>query len=437
MKVVEMTMPTMGESIFECTVLKWLVKEGDHVTEDDMVIEVATDKIDTEIGAAFSGKITKFLVNEGDTATIGNPICLVEVAGEANGQDATPKAEKAAPQPENLNTTEIANEIEEQVDLITTSVKTQTVETDVNSQRFYSPLVLNIANEESIPRSILDTIPGSGKDNRVTKNDILAFVKNREAVQTQAPVVQETPKPIISASLTDEIIEMTRMRKVISERMVASKRTAPHVTSFVEVDMTDVVDWRNKVKNSFQQKNGEKITFTPILIQAIVRAIQKFPMINIQVDGDKIIKKKDINIGMAVALPDGNLIVPIIKNADSYSLVGLTKKVNDLAERARTNQLKPDELTGGTYTISNIGGFGNLAGTPIIVQPQVAIMAFGVILKKPAVVETPAGDFIGIRHKMIISHSYDHRVVDGSLGGLFAKEVADNLENFETEKTSF
>ncbi len=430
-------MPPMGESIFECTILNWLVKEGDFVTEDDMVIEVATDKIDTEIGATVSGKITKFLVNQGDIATIGNPICLVEVAGESNGKDVVSNNQAKTLSSENLNTIEIADQIEEKVELISAEVKSSVVEpgSESSSRRFYSPLVLNIAHEENISREVLDTIRGSGKDNRVTKVDILEFVKNREVTQT--PVVQQSSEPLASAAMTDEIIEMTRMRKVISERMVASKRTAPHVTSFVEVDMTEVVDWRNKVKKSFEQQNGEKITFTPILIQAIVRAIQKFPMINIQVDGGRIIKKKDINIGMAVALPDGNLIVPVIKNADSYSLVGLTKKVNDLAERARNNQLKPDELTGGTYTISNIGGFGNLAGTPIIVQPQVAIMAFGVILKKPAVVETPSGDFIGIRHKMIISHSYDHRVVDGSLGGLFAKEVANNLETFQTEKTSF
>ncbi|MFT6203132.1 MAG: 2-oxoglutarate dehydrogenase E2 component (dihydrolipoamide succinyltransferase) [Spirosomataceae bacterium] len=434
MKIVEMTMPPMGESIFECTVLNWLVKEGDNVTEDDMVIEVATDKIDTEIGSSMSGKITKFLVQEGDVAIVGKPICLVEVAGNAkNGQEQ--KDDKVNPV-DNFKSTEIAKDIEEQVGLITTSVNENKKSTD-ESQRFYSPLVLNIANEENISRQVLDTVTGSGKDGRVTKNDILNFVQSQNIVSTPTPKVIEVAKPVTSVALSDEIIEMTRMRKVIAERMVSSKRTAPHVTSFVEVDMTEVVEWRNKVKSSFQKKNGEKITFTPILIQAIVQAIQKFPMINIQVDGDSIIKKKDINIGMAVALPDGNLIVPIIKNADSYSLVGLTKKVNDLAERARLNQLKPDELTGGTYTISNIGGFGNLSGTPIIVQPQVAIMAFGVILKKPAVVETPAGDFIGIRHKMIISHSYDHRVVDGSLGGLFAKEVADNLENFETEKTNY
>jgi 2-oxoglutarate dehydrogenase E2 component (dihydrolipoamide succinyltransferase) len=434
MKIVEMTMPPMGESIFECTVLNWLVKEGDSVTEDDMVIEVATDKIDTEIGSSMSGKITKFLVQEGDVAIVGKPICLVEVAGNAeNGQE--PKDEKTN-SVGTLKTTEIAKDIEEQFELITTSVNNDKKSTD-ESQRFYSPLVLNIANEENISRQVLDTVTGSGKDGRVTKNDILSFVQSQKTVSVSTPEVIEVVKPAPNVAMSDEIIEMTRMRKVIAERMVSSKRIAPHVTSFVEVDMTEVVEWRNKVKSSFQKKNGGKITFTPILIQAIVQAIQKFPMINIQVDGDSIIKKKDINIGMAVALPNGNLIVPIIKNADSYSLVGLTKKVNDLAERARLNQLKPDELTGGTYTISNIGGFGNLSGTPIIVQPQVAIMAFGVILKKPAVVETPAGDFIGIRHKMIISHSYDHRVVDGSLGGLFAKEVADNLENFETEKTNY
>lgn len=433
MKVVEMTMPPMGESIFECTVLNWLVKEGDAVTEDDMIIEVATDKIDTEIGSTLSGTIEKFLVQAGDIAKIGEPICLVKVGSDIKTESIGSNGE-TKPKVETVGSiTEIAKEIEEQVEQFTQSVS----QPEANKGRFYSPLVLNIASEENISVSQLDSIVGTGKDGRVTKNDMLDFVKKRNT-----PIVEMvSPAPVASSqSRTDEsdtILEMTRMRKVIAERMVDSKRIAPHVTSFVEVDMSAVVAWREKHKRSFESKVGEKITFTPLLIQAVVQAIQQFPMINIQVNGFTIIKKSAINIGMAVALPDGNLIVPVIKNADSYSLVGLTKKVNDLAERARKNELKPEELTGGTYTISNIGGFGNLSGTPIIVQPQVAIMAFGVIQKKVAVVETAEGDFIGIRHKMIISHAYDHRVVDGSLGGLFAKAVADNLEKFDTQKANY
>lgn len=439
MKVVEMTMPPMGESIFECTVLNWLVKEGDAVTEDDMIIEVATDKIDTEIGSTISGTIEKFLVNEGDIAKIGEPICLIKVAnGSQSSQSNTNGSEKSA-QDDTYKTTEVAKGIEEQVEQITKNIAPPSP-TENNKNRFYSPLVLNIAKEENISSGQLETIKGTGMEGRVTKNDILDFVKNRtnDAPQAQKSTTPETSAPVVrKIEESDTVIEMTRMRKVIAERMVESKRTAPHVTSFVEVDMTPVVNWREKHKRSFESKVGEKITYTPLLIQAVAQAIQQYPMINIQVSGTSIIKKQAINIGMAVALPDGNLIVPIIKNADAYSLVGLTKKVNDLAERARRNELKPEELTGGTYTISNIGSFGNLSGTPIIVQPQVAIMAFGVIQKKVSVIETAAGDVIGIRSKMIISHSYDHRVVDGSLGGLFAKAVSDNLENFDTQKANY
>ncbi len=433
MKVVEMTMPPMGESIFECTVLNWLVKEGDAVTEDDMIIEVATDKIDTEVGSTLSGTIEKFLVQAGDIAKIGEPICLVKVGSYLKTEPVGSNGE-TKPKVETVGSiTEIAKEIEEQVEQFTQSPS----QPESSKGRFYSPLVLNIASEENISLSQLDSITGTGKDGRVTKNDMLDFVKKRNT-----PIVETVSPASVTSSAnraeeSDTILEMTRMRKVIAERMVDSKRIAPHVTSFVEVDMSAIVAWREKHKRSFESKVGEKITFTPLLIQAVVQAIQQFPMINIQVNGSTIIKKSAINIGMAVALPDGNLIVPVIKNADSYSLVGLTKKVNDLAERARKNELKPEELTGGTYTVSNIGGFGNLSGTPIIVQPQVAIMAFGVIQKKVSVVETAEGDFIGIRHKMIISHAYDHRVVDGSLGGLFAKAVADNLEKFDTQKANY
>jgi 2-oxoglutarate dehydrogenase E2 component (dihydrolipoamide succinyltransferase) len=304
-----------------------------------------------------------------------------------------------------------------------------------SSDRFYSPLVKNIAKEENIPVAELEIVPGTGSEGRVTKKDILAYVQQRKSGHTISPGLTSTPLVPASIGAGDEIIQMDRMRKMISERMVDSKRTSPHVTSFVEADVTNVVNWRNKVKSAFQIKEGDSLTFTPIFIEAVVKAIKDFPMINIQVDGDKIIMKKDINIGMAVALPSGNLIVPVIKNADQYTIVGIAKVVNDLAKRARENKLKPDELSGGTYSISNVGSFGNVMGTPIIVQPQVAILALGAIQKKPAVVETPDGDAIAIRHKMFLSHSYDHRVVDGALGGMFVRRVADYLEQFDVSQT--
>jgi len=408
-------MPTMGESIFECTVLKWLIKEGDVVDVDDMILEVATDKIDTEIGSSHKGKIVKFLVQEGDIAVIGNPICEIET-------DNVSKTDSGKPAEKEPEVPEMAGELEKSIE----DIKSQVVSSENTSGKFYSPLVLNIAREENISFSELEKIPGTGLDNRVTKNDILAYLKSKtQGVESQNVKV---------SSETDQIVEMDRMRKVIAERMVESKRIAPHVTSFVETDMTGVTMWRNKIKNTFAEETGENITFTPILIEAVVKAIKELPGINIQVDGDKIIYKKDINIGMAVALPNGNLIVPVIHNADSYNLIGLTKKVNDLAKRARNNQLKPSELVGGTYTVTNIGTFGNLSGTPIILQPQVAIMAFGVIRKLASVIETPEGDMIGIRQKMIISHSYDHRVVDGSLGGMFVKKVSDHLEKFDVNR---
>ncbi|NBA84289.1 2-oxo acid dehydrogenase subunit E2 [Emticicia sp. CRIBPO] len=411
----EILMPTMGESIFECTVLKWLIKEGDVVDVDDMILEVATDKIDTEIGSSHKGKIVKFLVQEGDIAVIGNPICEIET-------DNVSKTDSGKPAEKEPEVPEMAGELEKSIE----DIKSQVVSSENTSGKFYSPLVLNIAREENISFSELEKIPGTGLDNRVTKNDILAYLKSKtQGVESQNVKV---------SSETDQIVEMDRMRKVIAERMVESKRIAPHVTSFVETDMTGVTMWRNKIKNTFAEETGENITFTPILIEAVVKAIKELPGINIQVDGDKIIYKKDINIGMAVALPNGNLIVPVIHNADSYNLIGLTKKVNDLAKRARNNQLKPSELVGGTYTVTNIGTFGNLSGTPIILQPQVAIMAFGVIRKLASVIETPEGDMIGIRQKMIISHSYDHRVVDGSLGGMFVKKVSDHLEKFDVNR---
>ena len=412
MAKVEILMPTMGESIFECTVLKWLIKEGDHVEIDDMILEVATDKIDTEIGSSHSGIVTKFLVEEGQTAIIGKPICEISTENEIKkiiDQLVIPESN--------------SKEIEKSIEMVKISLE----KSNSNGVRFYSPLVLNIAKKENISQNELEKIVGTGLENRVTKDDILEYISNRNNISESAKA-----PTIISSS--DQVFEMDRMRKMIAQRMVDSKRIAPHVTSFIETDMTEVVGWRNKVKDSFKLKNDESLTFTPLLIEAVVNAIKDFPGINIQVDKETIVYKKDINIGMAVALPSGNLIVPVIHKADQYSLSELAIKVNDLAKRARNNQLKPEELMGGTYTVTNIGSFGNLSGTPIILQPQVAIMAFGVIRKMPAVIETSEGDFIGIRQKMVISHSYDHRVVDGSLGGLFLKKVSDNLEKFNSQR---
>lgn len=428
MALIEMIMPKMGESIFECTVLNWLKNVGDKIEADDMILEVATDKIDTEIGASHSGIITEFLVQKGETAVIGKAVCIIEIAGDETNQQT-----KIIEETKLVLTTELEKFMEEPVgdfvNLLTT--KAVTVKTSIPSNnRFYSPLVLNIAKEEGISFEELDKIVGTGLEGRLTKSDILSYLK--QGVSVSVPVER-----IIISSGSDQIIEMDRMRKMIAERMVESKRIAPHVTSFVETDMTNTAVWRDKTKAKFKQDTGENITFTPLLIEAVVKAIKDFPMINVQVDGDKIIKKAKINIGMAVALPNGNLIVPVIHEADSYSLIGLTKKINDLTYRARNNKLKADDLADGTLTVSNIGSFGNIAGTPILVQPQVSILAFGLIQKKVSVIETPQGDTIGIRQKMIISHTYDHRVVDGSLGGQFVKRVSDYLEGFEIDRSLF
>ncbi len=424
MAKIEIMMPRMGESIFECTVLNWLKNVGDKVEVDDMILEVATDKIDTEIGSSHTGVLKEILVNKGEIAVIGKPICIIET------DVAVEVIEENKPIEPEIQT--VISELETQV----TSISSNIVEKSNLSAKFYSPLVLNIAREEGISQVELEGIRGTGQDNRVTKDDILNFVNNRirkSDSQSNQPSTAFSMSRMPSNGL-DEIIEMDRMRKMIAERMVESKRVSPHVTSFVETDMTAATLWRNNIKEQFKKETGENITFTPILIEAVVKAIKDFPLINIQVEGNKIIRKGHINIGMAVALPNGNLIVPVIHNADQYNIIGLTKKINDLTNRARNNKLKADDLTDGTFTVSNIGSFGNIAGTPIIMQPQVAIMAFGVIQKKPAVIETPQGDLIGIRQKMIISHSYDHRVVDGSLGGMFVKKVSDYLENFDIER---
>jgi 2-oxoglutarate dehydrogenase E2 component (dihydrolipoamide succinyltransferase) len=430
MPQVELIMPKMGESIMEATILKWLKQPGDKIEQDESVLEVATDKVDTEVPSTHAGILKEILAKEGEVVKIGKPIAIVtadtEPVKETGTQQVNGQASVAAAEP-----VDVPAEVEPQ-------------ESFRNTNRFYSPLVKNIAREENISVAELETIQGSGAEGRVTKKDILDFVQVRKSgggikesrpVQSGAPAVQMSPKVHVSVSAGDEIIEMDRMRKMIAERMVESKRIAPHVTSFVEADVTNVVQWRNKVKGEFQKREGDVLTFTPVFIEAVVQAIRDFPMINIQVDGDRIIRKRDINIGMAVALPNGNLIVPVIRNADQYTINGLAKIVNDLARRARDNKLKPDDLTGGTFTVSNVGSFGNVMGTPIIMQPQVGIIALGAIQKKPAVMEMPYGDVIAIRHKMFLSHSYDHRVVDGSLGGSVVRRVADYLERFDINRT--
>ncbi len=431
MASVELIMPKMGESIMEATILTWLKKPGDKIEQDESVLEVATDKVDTEVPSTHAGVLKEILAKEGEVVKVGKPIAIITTDAEVTASvTETPVEPKKEPKK--------TEKAEEPVLNSSTNGTTHAVADYTTSTRFYSPLVKNIAKEENISVAELESITGSGLEGRVTKKDILGYVQNRKLGKTiqATPVKQTSSAPLVPASISagDEIIEMDRMRKMIAERMVDSKRISPHVTSFVEADVTDIVFWRNKMKNDFQKREGDALTFTPIFIEAVINAIKDYPMINIQVDGDKIIKKKDINIGMAVALPSGNLIVPVIKNAGQYNLTGLAKAVNDLAKRARENKLKPDELSGGTFTVSNVGSFGNVMGTPIIMQPQVGIIALGAIQKKPAVIETPYGDAIAIRHKMFLSHSYDHRVVDGSLGGMVVRRVADYLEKFDVNR---
>lgn len=442
MATVEMVMPKMGESIMEATVLTWLKKEGDTIEEDESVLEVATDKVDTEVPALEAGVLKQILVQEGDIVGVGKPIAIIETEGEAASSDSGAAAKPAKQESSTPATATAENSS-------SSGNNGHDIAARSESGRFYSPLVRNIAKEENIAMAELESISGTGKEGRVTKKDILSYLDNRGDAPTQTasqpstaqaapspqPAAQPAPKGVpVSISGDDEIIEMDRMRKMIAGRMVDSKRISPHVTSFVEADMTSVVQWRNKHKNTFKEQEDGNLTFTPIFIEAVVKAIKDYPMINIQVDGDRIIKKKHINIGMAVALPSGNLIVPVIRDADQLNIRGLANKVNDLAKRARDGKLKAEELEGGTFTISNVGSFGNVMGTPIIMQPQVGILALGAIVKKPAVLETPQGDVIAIRHKMFLSHSYDHRVVDGSLGGMVVRRVADYLEKWDVKK---
>lgn len=437
MAQVELIMPKMGESVAEATIIKWLKKEGDKIAADETVLEIATDKVDSEIPSTAEGTLIKRLFNEGDVVQVGKAIAIIST--DANAVVEAPKTEAPV-----VSKVEAVKEV-----AVSPADEVAAIERKSASGKFYSPLVRTIAQKEGVSVTELDAISGTGVNGRVTKNDILAYIPNKgkAVVNTQAQVTKEVSvssspssngaahqKPAVSVNAGDEIIEMDRMRKLIADHMVMSKHTSPHVTSFVEADVTNVVLWRDKVKKNLEKREGEKLTFTPIFIEALVKAIKDFPMINVSLDGTKIIKRKNINIGMAAALPSGNLIVPVIKNADQLNLLGLTKQVNDLANRARNNKLAPDDIQGGTYTISNVGSFGNVMGTPIINQPQVAIMAVGAIKKKPAVIETPHGDLIGIRHFMYLSHSYDHRVVDGSLGGQFVRRVADYLEQWDINR---
>jgi 2-oxoglutarate dehydrogenase E2 component (dihydrolipoamide succinyltransferase) len=425
-------MPKMGESIMEATILNWVKNVGDTIEIDETIIEIATDKVDSEIPSPVAGTLSKILFNVNDVVPIGTVIALIDTGGPGSVVEPTITEIKTAEAP--IQASQQATEI-----------KVEPISEKTESDRFYSPLVKNIAKEEGISVSEMDKIPGSGQEGRLTKNDLLAYLKTRSQPQQEsarpasipAQPVQSQIKsaPATSMSGDVEIIEMDRMRKLIADHMVMSKHVSPHVTSFVEVDMTNIVRWREKVKKDFNSKYGQNITFTPIFIDAVVKAIRDYPMINCSVDGTTIMRKKNINIGMAAALPSGNLIVPVIKDADNMNLIGLTKTVNDLAGRAKTNQLKPEEIQGGTFTITNVGSFGNIMGTPIINQPQVAIMAIGAIKKKPAVLETADGDVIAIRHMMFLSLSYDHRVVDGMLGGSFLRRTADYLEAFDINQS--
>ena len=437
-------MPKMGESIAEATIIRWLKNEGDNVAKDEPIVEIATDKVDSEIPSTEAGVLVKQLYKDGDVVKVGEPVAMIATEG---GAGATPAAKPAEPAKQE------ATPVAETAAAIEKNIPAQTSNAGGEGERFYSPLVMNIARTEGIPMSELEKIAGTGKDGRVTKYDIMDHIEKRGGVQVESapavsapaktessPAATPASKPAVAATPAitlgngDEIIEMDRVRKLIADHMVMSKHVSPHVTSFVEADVTNLVLWRDRIKNDFKRREGQNITFTPIFLEAVARAIKDFPMINVSVDGTKIIKRKNINIGMAVAQESGNLIVPVIRNADSMNLLGLTRNVNDLAQRARVNKLQPDEIQGGTYTVTNVGSFGNVMGTPVINQPQVAIMAMGAIRKRPAVLETEQGDVIAIRHMMFLSHSYDHRVVDGALGGMFVRRVADYLEQWDVNR---
>jgi 2-oxoglutarate dehydrogenase E2 component (dihydrolipoamide succinyltransferase) len=423
-------LPKMGESVAEATITSWLKSVGDSIEEDEPIVEIATDKVDSEVPSPCSGILKEILFNENDIVPVGAVFAIIESELKQESSEIINAPEE-----------KIEEEIEVEILEPLANLSKEKIKNDYSSaSKFYSPLVKSIAVKEGIAKSELENINGTGSNSRVTKKDILSYLKSRKEEKTISSPTKQTntkvvsPKPMYNVSGSDEIIQMDRMRKLIADHMVNSVQTAPHVTSFVEADVTNLVLWRNKIKKQFQEKEGEKLTFTPIFIEAVAKAIRDFPLVNSSIDGDNIIVKNNINIGMATALPSGNLIVPVIQNADQLNLVGLAKKVNDLANRAKLGQLKADEISAGTYTISNVGTFGNVMGTPIINQPQSAILALGAIQKKPAVIETDSGDLIGIRHKMFLSHSYDHRNIDGALGGQFVRKVADYLESFDINR---
>jgi 2-oxoglutarate dehydrogenase E2 component (dihydrolipoamide succinyltransferase) len=424
----ELKLPKMGESVAEATITNWLKKVGEKIEVDEAVIEIATDKVDSEIPSEVSGVLSEILFNVDDIVKVGQTIAIIETEGVVSESpiQESPKEEIV---------TEAVAAVQETIEMAINTVTTPSNFSD--SDKFFSPLVKNIAKQEGISISELESISGSGKEGRITKEDILKFVESRKSngvVPVSKSTTNSQQPTTISLNGGDEIVEMDRMRKLISGYMMASINTSAHVQSFIEVDVTNIWKWREKNKNEFEKREGEKLTFTPIFMEAVAKALKDFPGMNISVDGDYIIKKKNINLGMAASLPNGNLIVPVIKNADQLNLVGMAKAVNDLGNRAKTGKLKPDDTQGGTYTVTNVGTFGSVFGTPIINQPQVGILALGAIRKVPAVIETPEGDFIGIRNKMFLSHSYDHRVVDGALGGSFVKRVAEYLEAFDVNR---
>lgn len=455
MAQVEIRLPKMGESVTEATITNWLKNVGDTVEMDEPLVEVATDKVDNELPSEAGGVLVKRFFEKDQVAQVGDVIAIISTDGGA-------LSEVPAEDAKTNSTAEIVEELTSQVEFASEVVNGAhgDIEKSGPSGKFYSPLVRSIAQKEGVSMNELEVLSGSGQNGRVTKKDILAYISGDRKVaqvvatapQNTAPVatnsVQTSPvastsgsgflanikEPVVTINPGDEIVEMDRMRKLIADHMVMSKHVSPHVTSYVEADVTNIVNWRNKVKKKFLDREGENITFTPIFMEAIVKAIKDFPGVNVSISGNNIIKRKDINVGMATALPSGNLIVPVIKNADRMNLTGLTKSVNEMASNARNNKLKPEDIQGGTYTVTNVGTFGNVMGTPIINQPQVAILALGAIRKVPAVIETPDGDFIGIRQKMFLSHSYDHRVVDGALGGQFVRRVADYLEQFDVNR---
>lgn len=423
----ELVLPKMGEGIIEATINKWLKEVGEKLSEDDAIVEVATDKVDSEVPSPVDGVLVKTLFEEGDVAPVGDVIAIIETEGE--GGEVTDDADK-----------EITDEKDEPVEQENnkSNVDDETVKpVFTSSKRFLSPLVKSIAKKEGVSLEELESIKGSGKDNRLVKNDLLDYLKNRGSKNTQtvsSPVdssVKSIQAPPISINEGDEVVEMDRMRRLIADHMVMSSHVSPHVTSFIDVDVTNIVNWRNKIKETILKREGEKITFTPVFINAAAQALMEFPQVNASLDGYKVILRKRINVGMAAALPNGNLIVPVIKDADQKNILGTAKIVNDLAKRSRENKLQPDEIQGGTFTITNFGSFDSLSGTPIINQPQVAILGVGAIRKKPVVIETEGGDVIGIRHIMILSMAYDHRIVDGALGGMFLRRIKQLLENFD------